>query len=154
MPPIVGKDLRVATLMNGTGGTQKAIDLARSVDAEVGAIEETTFESKLQEFRKLDQSNGMADQSFKNLHSEKKDDPKAADKAARQFEALLLQQMFKEMWNSVPKNGMLSGSHEEEFYRDMLNEELANTVSAGQGIGIRAVITKDINNIEKRGKKQ
>ena len=66
------------------------------------------------------------------------------EKSATQFEALLLQQMFKSMWESLPKEGMLSGSREEELFRDMLNETLAKEVSERQSIGIKAIVMKEM----------
>ena len=66
------------------------------------------------------------------------------EKSATQFEALLLQQMFKSMWESVPKEGMLSGSREEELFRDMLNENLAKEVSEKQSIGIKKVVVNEM----------
>lgn len=74
---------------------------------------------------------------------------KQIDKAAQDFEALLLQQMFKSMWNTIPASESMLGSREEEYYRDFLNEELAREVSSGQGIGIKAVIKKDIQKLQK-----
>ena len=75
-------------------------------------------------------------------------------KAAEQFEALLLQEMFKSMWATVPKGQLLSGSQEEGFYRDMLNEALAESVSRGQGLGIKDVITKEFTNDESKRKEE
>ena len=74
-------------------------------------------------------------------------DPKAA---AEQFEAMLLKEMLKSMWSTVPQEGMLSGSYEEGMYRDMLNEALAQSISEGQGMGIKDVILKDINQLSKK----
>ena len=70
--------------------------------------------------------------------------------AATQFEALLLHQMMKSMWNTVPKGGLLSGSQEEEIYRDMLNEGIAKDIAEKQSIGIKDVIVRDM---QKFGKK-
>ena len=70
--------------------------------------------------------------------------------AAQQFEALLVQEMLKSMWSTVPKQGMLSGSYEEGMYRDMLNEALAQSIAEGQGLGIKDVILKDINTLSKK----
>ena len=64
--------------------------------------------------------------------------------AATQFEALLLHQMFQSMWSTVSSEGMLSSSKEEQYYRDMLTEGLANSVAKGQGIGIKEVIAKEM----------
>lgn len=72
------------------------------------------------------------------------------EKAATQFEALLLHQMLKEMWNTVPKDGLLSGGHEEELYRDMLNEGIANEIAEKQSIGVRDVLIKDMQRAIKK----
>ena len=71
------------------------------------------------------------------------------DSAARQFEALLLHQMMQSMWRTVPGEGLLSGSREEELYRDMLNETLATNISQGNGIGIRNIVARDMKKYDK-----
>jgi flagellar protein FlgJ len=75
---------------------------------------------------------------------------KDAKQAAQQFEALLLQEMLKSMWATVPQGQLLSGSHEESMYRDMLNEAVADSISQGKGIGIKDVILKDLNRLDKK----
>ena len=74
-------------------------------------------------------------------------DPK---QAAQQFEALLVQEMLKSMWATVPQGELLSGSHEEKMYRDMLNEAVADSISKGRGIGIKDVIAKDLEGLAKK----
>ena len=70
--------------------------------------------------------------------------------AAEQFEALILQEMMKSMWRTVPDGGILSGSNEEATYRDMLNEAVAQSIASGKGVGIKDMISKDINKLEKK----
>jgi flagellar protein FlgJ len=74
---------------------------------------------------------------------------KNPEKVAEQFEAMLVKQMIDSMWSTVPKEGVLSGSREEELYRDMLNEAIANSIAEGKGMGIKDVILKDINKLSK-----
>jgi Rod binding domain-containing protein len=69
---------------------------------------------------------------------------KEAEDAANQFEGLLLQQLFKSMWQTVPKGGMLSSSHEESLYRDMLNEALTENVTDQSSIGVRDVVLREL----------
>ena len=69
--------------------------------------------------------------------------------AAKQFEALLVQEMLKSMWQTVPEGGLISGSNEEKQYRDMFNEQLALTIASGKGVGIKEVIQKDIDKLDK-----
>ncbi len=73
---------------------------------------------------------------------------KEIDKAARDFEALLLHQMLKSMWESVPAGGLFGGSNEADMYRDMFNEALADSVSEGQGVGVREMVAKDLKRLE------
>lgn len=72
------------------------------------------------------------------------------EKAATDFEALLLHQMLQSMWNSVPKDGLVSGSREEELYRDMLTEEVAKSIAENQSLGIRDVVLRDMRSAEKK----
>ncbi len=71
---------------------------------------------------------------------------KKIEQAAAQFEALLVQQMFGSMWKtvSVGEGGLLTGSREEELYRDMFNQALAEKLSETQSIGIKEQILKEI----------
>ena len=64
--------------------------------------------------------------------------------AAKDFEAMLLQQMFQSMWQTVPQGELLGGGKEGEYFRDMFIEGLANDVAQGQGIGIKEVISKEL----------
>ncbi|RIL10776.1 MAG: hypothetical protein DCC75_03665 [Proteobacteria bacterium] len=77
-------------------------------------------------------------------------DQQRTKEAAEQFEALLLHQMFKSMWSSVPKDSLLGNSREEEYYQDMFTEGLANEVAKGQGIGIKEVIAKDLLRVQSK----
>jgi Rod binding domain-containing protein len=53
------------------------------------------------------------------------------------------------MWQTVPQGQLLSGSHEESLYRDMLNEAISNSIAEGRGMGIKDVIFKDMNKLGK-----
>lgn len=93
-----------------------------------------------------------------------KDRAKEIESAASQFEALLLHQMLSEMWKTVPRSqeagyGLLSGSKEEEYFRDLFTEGLSDTLAKGQGIGIKQVIAremykKDYTDMEGKGPKE
>ncbi|MCB0311000.1 MAG: rod-binding protein, partial [Bdellovibrionales bacterium] len=72
------------------------------------------------------------------------------EKAATDFEAMLLRQMFQAMWQSVPKGDLLSGSEEEKLYRDMFNEHLADEVAENASIGIKDVILRDLKGLARK----
>lgn len=87
-------------------------------------------------------------------------DPKATsrhdgevEKAATQFEALLVQEMIKEMWATVPKGGLLGDSSEENTYQDMYQQALSQSIAENQSIGVKDVIIRDIKATEARAKK-
>lgn len=67
------------------------------------------------------------------------------EKAAKDFEALLLHQMIQSMAATVPKGGLIDGGNEQELYKDMFNEALANDIASGDGIGIKEVILKELS---------
>lgn len=64
---------------------------------------------------------------------------KEAVKAAEDFEALLLQQMFTSMWK-----GTAEASNEESLYRDMLNQALASDMAKGKGLGLKEMVVKEL----------
>lgn len=74
-------------------------------------------------------------------------DEQQLEKASRQFEALLLQQMLKSMWDTVPEASLTGGGSDVSLYRDMFNEALAESISKGQGIGIKDIVGRDLKRI-------
>jgi len=77
-----------------------------------------------------------------------KPDKEKIDGAAEDFEALLLQQMFDSMWSSVPEGGLLDGGSEAEFYRDLLNQQLAKEIAHSQSIGLKKTFAEDMARVE------
>jgi len=71
-----------------------------------------------------------------------------AQEAAAQFESILVGQMLKSMWNSVPNNGLLSGSSEERLYQELLQEQIASDIASGEGLGIKNMVLEELR---KRG---
>ena len=71
-----------------------------------------------------------------------------AEEAATQFESVLVQQMLKSMWQAVPKNGLLSGSSEEQLYQEMLQQEVSSHISEHQSFGIKDMVMREL---KKRG---
>ena len=67
-----------------------------------------------------------------------------AEKAAKEFESLLVTQMMKSMWATTPADKTLFGSKEEEHYRDMLTQEISKQIAEGPGMGIAPVIMREL----------
>jgi Rod binding domain-containing protein len=70
------------------------------------------------------------------------------EKAATDFEALLLHQMLNSMWATVEQSSAVEKSHEEKLYRDMLNEALAQSLAKERSIGIKDAILQDMQKLE------
>jgi len=105
-----------------------------------------TLKSKTEQTTQLKKSEGLGGREEASKRVAHK---QTSVEAATQFEALLLHQMLQTMWSTLPKEGLLSGSREEGLYRDMLNEAVAKSISENQSIGIRDVIARDIDKLQK-----
>lgn len=87
-----------------------------------------------------------ADQEFKQLLDKalaSKED-KALKEAAKQFEALFIYQMFKQMRETVSKDGLIEKSMGEEIFQGMLDQQISQKAAEGNGIGLAEMIYKQL----------
>ena len=70
--------------------------------------------------------------------------PRTAHEAARQFEAVFLQQMLKPMFASVGRDPLFGGGNEGAIYRDFLVDALARALARAGGIGIAKAVEGEI----------
>lgn len=69
---------------------------------------------------------------------------------ARQLESLLLYNLLKEMWATVPDGTLLDTGMAGEFYREMWLEALSDEVcQTANGIGLAEVLTADITRLNR-----
>ncbi len=123
-------------------GDSKVIGAVPGLTSSVlsGLMPKGRSEAMLQSLKELSSDDGIS------MHKTSADqNPEQVKKAATQFEGLLLQQMFSSMWSTVHTKDALLGSKDEETYRDMFNQALADSIAQGQGIGIKDVIAKEIS---------
>ena len=73
----------------------------------------------------------------------KKDDPKALKAAAQQFEALFMQMVLKSMRDATPHDGMFD-SEQTRMYESLLDQQLAQVMSAKGSMGLAAMIEKQL----------
>ncbi|MDU9412366.1 flagellar assembly peptidoglycan hydrolase FlgJ [Pseudomonas sp. zfem005] len=68
-------------------------------------------------------------------------------KVAQEFESLFLNEMMKAMRsaNEVFAEGNFLNSNESKTYQDMYDQQLAVTISKGQGIGLSDVLTRQLS---------
>ena len=70
------------------------------------------------------------------LSSEETTTEARIDEVAQDFEAIFLNQAFKNMFQDIEVDGLFGGGYAEEVYREMLLEQYANRVSESGGVGI------------------
>lgn len=99
----------------------------------------------------------QTDSSYKTLGKAKLlanreiSDKKQLDKASSGFEALLLQQMLKSMWESVETTDFLGANNNEaQIYRDMFNQAVSDNISEGKGVGVKKFLAKELSKAEKK----
>ena len=75
----------------------------------------------------------------------KQSSPEATKEAAKQFEALFVQQMLKSMRDATPKGSMFD-SDETRMYQSLLDQQMAMQLSSrAGGIGLAKVIERQLN---------
>ena len=91
------------------------------------------------------QINALDPNSLSGLRRVSKDgSPAATREAAKQFEALLLQQVLKSMRDATPKGGMFD-SDESRMYQSLLDQQLAMQLATRSGgIGLARVIERQL----------
>ena len=87
-----------------------------------------------------------------NIHSTKataQNDPlqrqEELKKACQDFESIFVNYMMKQMRQSVTKDGIVGTSQAEEMYTSMLDNEVAKNISKARGIGLAAIIYRQMS---------
>ena len=83
--------------------------------------------------------------SYKNLDYKKLNN-KRLKEVSQEFESLFLNQMFKTMRNTIPKDDMLNGGLKQEIFEDMLYNEYAVNMSKSGGIGLGDLVYRYLIN--------
>jgi Rod binding domain-containing protein len=65
-------------------------------------------------------------------------------KAAADLESLFVEQMFQAMREATPEGSLTSGGSGEKMFREMMDRELAQKISSGPGLGIGAMLYRQL----------
>ena len=68
----------------------------------------------------------------------------ALHEVAQQFESVFVTMMMKAMRDSLPKDGMFASS-QMDTYQEMMDQQLALDLSKGEGLGLAAVIERQLS---------
>ncbi|NLM75752.1 MAG: flagellar biosynthesis protein FlgJ [Clostridiaceae bacterium] len=96
-----------------------------TISSSKAKIDETSFESVL-----------------KKAYDE--NDKKKLKEACDQFEALMLQMLFKQMKATVPEGGLIEKSNARSIFEDMLDETLMQQAS-NRGVGLSDMMYKHLS---------
>lgn len=79
-----------------------------------------------------------------DLRAQLRKDPEGGlQAAAQQFEAMFLQMVLKSMRDATPQDGLLD-SDASRFYTSMLDQQLAQNMSSGKGLGLARLIEQQL----------
>ena len=62
------------------------------------------------------------------------------DKASKEFEGILLAQLFRVMRSTIPKSELMGGEFERDMYEDMMITEIAGVSSRSESLGIAEML--------------
>jgi len=68
----------------------------------------------------------------------------ATQKAAQQFEGVLISQMLNGMFEGVKTDGMFGGGEGEEMFRSLMIDEYGKQIAAQGGLGLSAGVTQEL----------
>ena len=73
-----------------------------------------------------------------------KADEARLEKACKDFEAIILNQMLSAMRKTVPEGGLFEKSFGEKIYQTMLDEELSKKIAHGKGMGLGELLFQQL----------
>jgi len=71
-------------------------------------------------------------------------DPEKLKEAAQQFEAIFIQQMFKEMRKTVPDDGLIQRGNADDVYSQLQDMEAAKITAQQGGIGLADMMMQQL----------
>ena len=71
-------------------------------------------------------------------------DPQKIKAATQQFEAVFIQQIFKEMRNTVSNDGLIERGNADDIYAQLQDAEAAKIMAAQGGIGLADLMLKQL----------
>ncbi len=86
----------------------------------------------------------LAAQAIQNRGTAAHNDKQQLAKTARDFEAIFVQQVFKEMRQTIPEGGLIPRGQAEDIYFDMQDMEAAKQLAQQGGIGLAEMMLEQL----------
>ena len=71
-------------------------------------------------------------------------DPKKLKEAAQQFEAIFIQQMYKEMRKTIPDDGLIQRGNADDIYTQLQDMQAAKITAQQGGIGLADLMMQQL----------
>jgi flagellar protein FlgJ len=71
-------------------------------------------------------------------------DPQKIKEVAQQFEAIFVQQIFKEMRNTIPEGGLIERGNADDIYAQLQDAEAAKVMTERGGIGLAELMLQQL----------
>jgi len=81
-----------------------------------------------------------------------KNNPKSShelQKAAQDFEAVLLNMVLKAMWKTIPKSGLFEENSSNQIYEGLMHSSLSEEMASNGGLGIAKVLAQQLSREQK-----
>jgi flagellar protein FlgJ len=75
-------------------------------------------------------------------------DPEKLKGLVQEFEAIFIQQMYKEMRNTIPDDGLMPRTNAEDTFVQMQDLEVAKATARQGGIGLAEMMMKQLQQID------
>ncbi len=89
-------------------------------------------------------------ESSNNILKNNPDSPKELQKAAQDFESVLLNMVLKAMWKTIPKSDLFEKSNSTQIYEGLMLSSLSEEMAKNGGMGVSKVLYQQLS----KGQKQ
>ncbi len=93
---------------------------------------------------RIDTAQFLSQANIPSVKAHKGQDPEKLKEVAQQFEALFIQQMYKEMRKTIPADGLIQRGNAEDIYAQMQDMEAAKVTAQQGGIGLADLMMQQL----------
>jgi len=88
-------------------------------------------------------------ESSKNILKNKPKSQHELQKAAQDFEAVLLNMVIKAMWKTIPESGLFEKNNSTQIYEGLMHSSLSEEMARNGGMGIAKVLYQQLSREQK-----
>jgi peptidoglycan hydrolase FlgJ len=93
---------------------------------------------------RIDSAQLLSQATSQTPKAQKGRDPEKLKESAQQFEAIFIQQMFKEMRKTIPDDGLIQRSNADDVYSQLQDMEAAKITAQQGGIGLADLMMQQL----------